>query len=138
MKYPHTHRNGALIAFLDIVTMGLFLLFYMVPVEREIYSLTKKKIMPYPLAYLLGLVTFLLVPVFWISFRAEELKEKALAVGLEGKLTSFHHMFIWNLSFKHMFLWNILGCLILVGPLIATYRFFATLNRLEEKENQKA
>ncbi len=128
MKYPHTHRNGALIAFLDIVTMGLFLLFYMVPVEREIYSLTKKKIMPYPLAYLLGLVTFLLVPVFWISFRAEELKEKALAVGLEGKLTSF----------KHMFLWNILGCLILVGPLIATYRFFATLNRLEEKENQKA
>jgi hypothetical protein len=49
-------------------------------------------------------------------------------VGLEGKLTSF----------KHMFLWNILGCLILVGPLIATYRFFDTLNRLEEKENQKA
>lgn len=127
MKYPHTHRNGALIAFLDIVTMGLFLLFYMVPVEREIYSLTKKKFMPYPFAYLLGLVTFLLVPVFWISFRAEELKEKALAVGLEGKLTSF----------KHMFLWNIFGCLILVGPLIATYRFFATLNRLEEREKQK-
>jgi hypothetical protein len=66
--------------------------------------------------------------VYWISFRAEELKEKALEVGLEGKLTSF----------KHMFLWNILGCLILVGPLIATYRFFDTLNRLEEKENQKA
>ena len=128
MKYPHTHRNGALIAFLDIVTMGLFLLFYMVPVEREIYSLTKKKFMPYWIAYLLGLVMFLLVPVFWISFRAEELKEKALEVGLEGKLTSF----------KHMFLWNILGCLILVGPLIATYRFFDTLNRLEEKENQKA
>jgi len=128
MKYPHTHRNGALIAFLDIVTMGLFLLFYMVPVEREIYSLTKKKFMPYPFVYLLGLVTFLLVPVFWISFRAEELKEKALEVGLEGKLTSF----------KHMFLWNILGCLILVGPLIPTYRFFATLNRLEEEENQKA
>ena len=128
MKYPHTHRNGALIAFLDIVTMGLFLLFYMVPVEREISSLTKKKFMPYPFVYLLGLVTFLLVPVFWISFRAEELKEKALEVGLEGKLTSF----------KHMFLWNILGCLVLVGPLIATYRFFDTLNRLEEKENQKA
>ncbi len=128
MKYPHTHRNGALIAFLDIVTMGLFLLFYMVPVEREISSLTKKKFMPYPFAYLLGLVTFLLVPLFWISFRAEELKEKALAVGLEGKLTSF----------KHMFLWNILGCLVLVGPLIATHCFFATLNRLEERENQKA
>ena len=128
MKYPHTHRNGALIAFLDIVTMGLFLLIYIIPIEREIYSLTKKKFMPYWIAYLLGLVMFLLVPVFWISFRAEELKEKALEVGLEGKLTSF----------KHMFLWNILGCLILVGPLIATYRFFDTLNRLEEKENQKA
>ena len=55
---------------------------------------------------------------------SEELKEKAIAMGLEGPYTSWWHMFGWN----------IFG-LLLMGPAVATMRFFDTLNRVESKLN---
>ena len=116
-------KNGTLIAFLDIVTFGLYLFFYMFPLQKEIESITKKKYVPYQLIFLLGLFTFIIPNVIWISRVAEDLKNVALEKHIEGKLTSF----------KHMFYWNIPGFLIVVGPFIATYRFFDTLNKIEEK-----
>ena len=55
---------------------------------------------------------------------AEELKAKALELGIQGKLTSFRHMFDWN-TFG----------LFLFGPAIATQRFFDTLNKVEARLN---
>ena len=55
---------------------------------------------------------------------AEELKAKAIALGIEGPYTSWWHMFGWNI-------FGILLC----GPMIATHRFFHTLNKVERKLN---
>ena len=55
---------------------------------------------------------------------AEEIREKAIVLGVEGPYTSWRHMF-W---------WNMLGCLCF-GPMIATKRFFDTLNRVETELN---
>ena len=57
---------------------------------------------------------------------AEELREKAVALEIAGKLTSFRHMFDWNL-FGVLFF----------GPMIATQRFFDTLNKVEIEINKK-
>ena len=57
---------------------------------------------------------------------AEELKSKAIELGVEGPYTSFWHMFGWNT----------LG-LLLFGPMVATKRFFETLNRVEEELNRR-
>ena len=56
---------------------------------------------------------------------AEELKSKAVSLRVEGPYTSWWHMFGWN----------IFG-LPLMGPAVATHRFFDTLNRVERKMNQ--
>ncbi len=57
---------------------------------------------------------------------AEELKGKAMELGIEGKLTSFRHMFGWN-TFGLLFF----------GPMIATHRFFDTLNKVETEMNRR-
>ena len=55
---------------------------------------------------------------------AEELKAKAIGLGIEGPYTSWRHMFGWN-TFG----------LLLLGPAVATKRFFDTLNKVERKLN---
>ena len=55
---------------------------------------------------------------------AEELKAKAVAMGIDGPYTSWWHMFGWN-TFGVLFF----------GPAIATGRFFDTLNKVERQLN---
>ena len=55
---------------------------------------------------------------------AEELKAKAIDLGIEGPHTSWWHMFGWN-TFG----------VLLMGPAVATWRFFDTLNKIERKLN---
>ena len=57
---------------------------------------------------------------------AEELKARAVELGLEGPYTSWWHMFGWN-TFG----------LPLMGPAVATWRFFDTLNRVERELNRR-
>ena len=75
-------------------------------------------------AYLLGIPTLFIYTLIWMARIAEELKAKAIELGIEGPYTSWRHMF-W---------WNMLGCLC-CGPMIATKRFFDTLNQIEVKLN---
>ena len=56
---------------------------------------------------------------------AEELKSIASEMGIEGPHTSWWHMFGWN-TFG----------LLLMGPAVATGRFFDTLNKIEDQLNQ--
>ena len=57
---------------------------------------------------------------------AEELKAKAIELGIEGPYTSWWHMFGWN-TFG----------VLLLGPAVATDRFFDTLNKIERKLNSE-
>lgn len=125
MKYRNTKRLGAILAFINLITLGLFFLFYMVRIRREIRKLGKSGGMPYPIAWLLGFITLWLVPLVWFANRAEELEQLHNEKGLEGK----------PVTFSFMFCWCAFGLFIIIGPFIAMHRFFATLNRLEAADN---
>lgn len=58
---------------------------------------------------------------------SEELKAKAIELGIEAPYTSWWHMFGWNT----------IGVPFL-GPAIATKRFFDTLNKIERVMNEES
>lgn len=128
MRFTHTHRKGFWLGFIDFFTAGIFFLIY-IPLgglHKELETILGHKIQPYWQAYLLGIPNFFIYPLVWMARLAEELKAKALSLGLEGPHTSWRHMF-W---------WNMLACLCF-GPMIATKRFFSTLNRVEQELNHR-
>ena len=128
MKYPHTNRKGFWIGLADFLTAGIFLLIYMPRgLQDELDEILGRRTQRYFIAYLLGIPTLFLYTLVWMARIAEELRARALELGVEGKLTSFRHMFDWN----------VFG-LLFFGPAIATKRFFDTLNRVELALNRKA
>lgn len=129
MRFKHTKRKGFWLGFADFFLAGTFFLVY-IPLgglHQELEEILGHRIMPYWKAYLLGIPSFFIYPLVWMARLAEELKEKALALGIPGPHTSWRHMF-W---------WNMLACLCF-GPMIATHRFFNTLNAIETRLNQDA
>ena len=124
MKFQHTNRKGFWFGFIDFFTAGLFFLFYMPfgGLQEELEVILGRKIRPYWQAYLLGIPTLFIYTLVWMARVCEELKSKAIEIGVDGPYTSWRHMF-W---------WNMLGCACF-GPMIATERFFNTLNRVEER-----
>lgn len=127
MHFTHTNRPGFWLGFIDFFTAGLLFVFYMPlgGLQDELEEVLGHKVRPYWQAYLLGIPTLFIYTLVWMARIAEELKEKAIAMGIEGPHTSWRHMF-W---------WNMLGC-ICFGPMIATERFFRTLNELEKRLNE--
>ena len=128
MRFQHTHRPGFLFGLIDFFTAGLFFLFYMPlnGLQDELDEILGHRTQRYWVAYLLGIPTLFIYPLIWMARIAEELKEKAVGLGVEGPYTSWWHMFGWN-TFG----------LLLMGPAIATARFFDTLNRVEMKLNER-
>ena len=122
----HTHRPGFLLGFVDFFTAGLFFLFYMPlgGLQDEIETILGHKVQPYWKAYLWGIPTAFIYPLVWMACIAEELKNKAVELGIDGAHTSWWHMFGWN-TFG----------ILLFGYAVATHRFFNTLNRIEQKLN---
>lgn len=129
MRFRHTHRPGFWIGFVDFFTAGIFLLFYMPlgGLQDEIDEVLGHPTMKYWKAYLIGIPTLFIYPLVWTARIAEELKARAIELGVEGPYTSW----------RHMFGWNTLG-LPLMGPAVATLRFFDTLNRVEAELNRRA
>ncbi len=129
MEYKHTNRKGFWIGFVDFFTAGIFLLFYMPlgGLQAEIEAVLGHPVLPYWKAYLLGIPTLFIYPLIWMARICEELKQKAVAMGIEEPYTSWRHMFGWN-TFG----------LPLMGPAVATKRFFDTLNRVENELNRQA
>lgn len=127
MRYRHTERKGFLIGFIDFFTAGIFLIFYMrAGLQDELDEILGKKTQRYWVAYLLGIPDFFLYTLVWMARVAEDLKGKAIELGIEGPYTSFWHMFNWN----------VFGILFF-GPMIATKRFFRTLNLVEKELNRR-
>ena len=127
MKYKHTNRPGFLLGFLDFFTAGFLFLVYMpIGLQNEIESVLGHKVKPYWQAYLLGIPTLFIYPLIWMARISEELKEIAEKKDISGPHTSWWHMFGWN----------IFG-LPLMGPAVATYRFFRTLGKIEDRLNEE-
>lgn len=128
MRFRHTNRPGFLLGLIDFFTAGIFFLIYMPlgGLQKELEEILGHKIMPYWKAYVLGIPDFFIYTLVWMAGIAEELKGKAVSLGLEGPYTSW----------RHMFGWNTLG-LFLFGPALATHRFFDTLNRIERELNRR-
>ena len=128
MKYKHTNRPGFLLGLIDFFTAGLFFLVYMrLGLQDEIESVLGHKVMPYWKAYLLGIPTLFIYTLVWMARISEELKVKAEAMDIPGPHTSWWHMFGWN----------VFG-LLLMGPAVATYRFFITLGKVEKELNERS
>lgn len=127
MKFQHTNRPGFLLGFVDFFTAGLFFLVYMrCGLQDELDAVLGRRTQRYAVAYLLGIPTLFVYTLVWMARIAEELRAKAMELGIEGKLTSFRHMFDWN----------VFG-LPLMGPAVATARFFDTLNKIERELNRR-
>ena len=127
MRFRHTHRPGFLLGLIDFCTAGLFFLVYMRRgLQDELDEILGRRTQRYTVAYLLGIPTLFLYTLVWMARIAGELREKAIELGIGGRLTSYRHMFDWN----------VFG-LLLFGPAIATQRFFDTLNRVETELNRR-
>ena len=126
MRFRHTNRLGFLLGFIDFFTAGLFFLLYMPygGLQDELEEILGHKLLPYWKAYLLGVPTLFIYTLVWMARIAEELKTKAIKMGLEGPYTSWWHMFGWN-TFG----------ILLFGPAVATHSFFRTLNGIEAELN---
>ena len=129
MEFKHTNRPGFWLGFIDFFTAGLFFLLYMPlgGLQEELETVLGHKMEPYWKAYLLGIPTLFIYTLVWMSRIAEELKGKAIGLGLQGPYTSWRHMFGWN-TFG----------ILLMGPAVATNRFFNTLNLVEKELNKRA
>ncbi len=127
MRFEHTDRKGFWLGFVDFFTAGLFFLVYMRRgLQDELDAVLGHKTQSYTVTYLLGIPTLFVYTLVWMAKIAEELRAKAIALGVEGPYTSFRHMFDWN----------VFG-LLLCGPAVATKRFFDTLNRVERELNKR-
>ena len=128
MTYTHTNRKGFWLGFVDFFTAGLFFLIYMPlgGLQNELEQVLGHKVRPYWQAYLLGIPTLFIYTLVWMARIAEELKSKAISLGIEGPYTSWWHMFGWN----------VFG-LLLMGSAVATWRFFDTLNKVEAELNRR-
>ena len=129
MRFEHTDRKGFWLGLIDFFTAGLFFLLYMPfgGLQDELDEVLGRRTQRYWKAYLLGIPTLFVYTLVWMARIAEELKTKAVELGVEGPYTSFRHMFDWN----------VFG-LLLFGPAVATGRFFDTLNRVERELNRRA
>ncbi len=127
-RFNHINRPGFWLGFIDFFTAGLFFLLYMPlgGLQKELEDILGHKVRPYWQAYLLGIPTLFIYTLVWMANISEELKAKAEELETEGPHTSW----------KHMFWWNVLGCPCF-GPMIATHRFFRTLNQIEIKLNEQ-
>ena len=129
VRFRHTRRPGFLLGFVDFFTAGLFFLLYMPlgGLQDEIDEVLGHETQCYWVAYVLGIPTLFIYTLVWMARISEELKARAIELGVEGPYTSWWHMFGWN----------VFG-LLLLGPAVATQRFFDTLNRVEAELNRRA
>ena len=115
LPFQHTNRPGFWFGLVDFCTFGLFFLFYMPlsGLQDELDYILGRKTQRYGVAYLLGIPTAFIYTLVWMA-------------RIEGPYTSWWHMFGWN-TFG----------VLLLGPAVATDRFFDTLNKIERKLNSE-
>ena len=93
--------------------------------QDELDEILGRRTQRYWVAYLLGIPTAFVYTLVWMSRIAGGLKAKAIEMDIDGPYTSWWHRFGWN----------VFG-LPLMGPAVATHRFFDTLNKIESRMNE--
>ncbi|MBO7069978.1 MAG: hypothetical protein J6W09_01645 [Bacteroidales bacterium] len=93
MRFRHTNRPGFWFGLVDFCTFGLFFLFYMPlsGLQDELDYILGRRTQRYGVAYLLGIPTAFIYTLVWMARIAEELKAKAIELGIEGPYTSWWH-----------------------------------------------
>ena len=129
MRFRQTNRKGFLIGFVDFFTAGLFLLLYkpLSGLQNELDEILGYRTERYYKAYIKGIPTLFIYTLIWMARISEDLKKRAIELGDDEPYTSF----------RHMFGWNVFG-LLLMGPAVATHRFFDTLNKVEIELNKQS
>ena len=91
MRFKHTNRPGFWFGFIDFCTAGLFFLFYMPlgGLQDELDAILGRRTQRYWVAYLLGIPTLFIYTLVWMAIIAEELKAKAIELGIDGPHTSW-------------------------------------------------
>lgn len=119
-------RNGIILCFLDLITFGLFFVFYFPHITNEVRTFSKKKIYSYPLMYLLGIITLFIPTMIWFAYVGEIIDDHAYELGLIKKKWGFWRYFLLS------------GILIVtqIAPFFSTYRFFKNLNLIKEHSNE--
>jgi len=84
MRFKHTNRPGFWLGFIDFFTAGLFFLLYMPfgGLQEELDEILGRRTQRYWVAYLLGIPTAFIYPLIWMSRIAEDLKDKAVEMGI--------------------------------------------------------
>lgn len=126
-----TNRSMILYFVFTILTFGIYSMYFFSVLGSDVnYICTKrdgKRQMHFIIAFwLLGTITFGIVPLVWYTTLAERIGEEARTRGID---TNFGGGSFW--------LWDILGSLIIVGPFIYMNQLCKTMNMISTDYNQK-
>ena len=88
MYFRHTNRPGFWFGLIDFCTAGVFFLFYMPldGLQNELDYILGRRTQRYWVAYLLGIPTLFIYPLVWMARIADELKAKAMELGINYPL----------------------------------------------------
>lgn len=125
-----TNRNVWKLIVLSVVTLGIYPIFFFIPLAFDLDKAAPrrdgKRTMNYLLAFILSLFTFSIVIDIWHYLVADRI-EDALA---EQKIAyDFGTGTFWG--------WLILGSLILVGPFVYMHKLCRAMNLLCENYNTR-
>ena len=128
MKYKRVKRSGILFVFLSIITLRIYTLFYLHFVGKDVNTFAKKRLMPYPIVWILDWIFLGIPTLIYMSTLSRRVEEKAVELSVYDHRTGFGKFFNWCFF----------GSLIIVGPFIAYCSTFRTLNAVLKRLNVAA
>ena len=125
-----TNRNMWKLMILNILTLGIYSLFFFIPFSYELDKVSppreKDKTLSFLAAYILSIFTFSIVMMAWHYHIAQRIEE---ALSERGVAEDFGTGDFW--------MWYVFGSFILVGPFIYLHKLCKAMNALCEDYNQK-
>lgn len=126
-----TDRNGIVFYVLNLLTLGLYSMFFFMSFQHDIDKITTRhsdrKAFPFLLAFLLSYFTVNIVMMCWFYQLTEQ-------VELELARREINYDFNTSNTFWG---WYFFGSLILVGPMIFCYRLCHAMNLICEDYNRR-
>ena len=128
MKTVKTDRNMWMLLLLNMLTCGIYALFYWKKVEEDVNTMCAgdgKETMNYWLVFLLGMVTGGIWNWVWLYQVHDRVFAAGKRYGVNTTCTGSTYL-----------LWGLVGSLICVGPFIALYKSVEDLNAVGKAYNQ--
>lgn len=129
MNTVKTDRNMWIVILLNMVTCGIYSLFYWKKVEEDVNVMCAgdgKETQNYWIVFLLGMVTFGIYPIIWLYQVHERVYASGARYGVETCCSGGTYL-----------LWSLLGAFLCgVGPFIAMHKSVKDLNAIGTAYNQ--